>query len=203
MGIAILLSFYCIYGFSNFRNRSQLFLTTFIIALSYAVCYIALNIIIEGGFSEIDWLSIGYLGISALLTLLAYPLIYAFEKVFSFISDVTLLELADTNNKLLRELSRKAPGTFQHSLQVANLAETATSIIGGNTLLIRTAALYHDIGKIMFLKGCDEDGTSIKTQWGIVGDTFIVGCRLPDSLVYSEFNYLNADMKNKKYPRKL
>ena len=137
-----------IYGFSNFRNRSQLFLTTFIIALSYAICYIALNIIIEGGFSEIDWLSIGYLGISALLTLLAYPLIYAFEKVFSFISDVTLLELADTNNKLLRELSRKAPGTFQHSLQVANLAETATSIIGGNTLLIRTAALYHDIGKM-------------------------------------------------------
>lgn len=137
-----------IYGFANFRNRSQLFLTTFIIALSYAVCYIALNIIIEGDFSEIDWSSIGYLGISALLTLLAYPLIYAFEKVFSFISDVTLLELADTNNKLLRELSRKAPGTFQHSLQVANLAEAVTGIIGGNTLLIRTAALYHDIGKM-------------------------------------------------------
>tara|TARA_Y100000766_G_C18907594_1_gene606680 strand:+ start:1084 stop:3213 length:2130 start_codon:yes stop_codon:yes gene_type:complete len=137
-----------IYGFANFRNRSQLFLTTFIIALSYAICYIALNIIIEGDFSEIDWSSIGYLGISALLTLLAYPLIYAFEKVFSFISDVTLLELADTNNKLLRELSRKAPGTFQHSLQVANLAEAITGIIGGNTLLIRTAALYHDIGKM-------------------------------------------------------
>ena len=137
-----------IYGFANFRNRSQLFLTAFIIAMSYAICYIALNIIIEGDFSEIDWSSIGYLGISALLTLLAYPLIYAFEKVFSFISDVTLLELADTNNKLLRELSRKAPGTFQHSLQVANLAEAITGIIGGNTLLIRTAALYHDIGKM-------------------------------------------------------
>lgn len=137
-----------IYGFANFRNRSQLFLTTFIIALSYSVCYIALNIIIEGDFSEIDWLTVGYLGISALLTLLAYPLIYAFEKIFGFISDVTLLELADTNNKLLKELSRKAPGTFQHSLQVANLAEAATSIIGGNALLIRTAALYHDIGKM-------------------------------------------------------
>ena len=108
----------------------------------------SLNIIIEGDFNEIDWLSVGYLGISALLTLLAYPLIYAFEKLFGFISDVTLLELADTNNKILRELSRKAPGTFQHSLQVANLAEAATSIIGGNTLLIRTAALYHDIGKM-------------------------------------------------------
>lgn len=137
-----------IYGFANFRNRSQLFLTTFIIALSYSVCYIALNIIIEGDFSEIDWLTVGYLGVSALLTLLAYPLIYAFEKIFGFISDVTLLELADTNNKLLKDLSRKAPGTFQHSLQVANLAEAATSIIGGNALLIRTAALYHDIGKM-------------------------------------------------------
>lgn len=137
-----------IYGFANFKNRSQLFLTTLVIALSYAICYVALNIIIEGDFSEIDWLTVGYLAISALLTLLAYPLIYMFEKIFGFISDVTLLELADTNNKLLRELARKAPGTFQHSLQVANLAEAATNIIGGNALLIRTAALYHDIGKM-------------------------------------------------------
>ena len=120
-----------IYGFTNFRNRSQLFLTTMVIAFSYALCYIALNIIIEGEFTEIDWLSVGYLGISALLTLLAYPMIYLFEKVFGFISDVTLLELADTNNQLLRELARKAPGTFQHSLQVANLAEAATNLIGG------------------------------------------------------------------------
>ncbi len=137
-----------IYGFSNFRNRSQLFYTTFVIALSYSLCYIALNVIVEGNFSEIDWITIGYLSISALLTLLAYPMIYLFEKVFGFISDVTLLELADTNNKLLRDLARKAPGTFQHSLQVANLAEAATSLIGGNSLLIRTAALYHDIGKM-------------------------------------------------------
>lgn len=137
-----------IYGFANFRNRSQLFYTTLIIALSYALCYISLNIIIEGDFSEIDWYTVGYLGISALLILLAYPLIFLFEKIFGFISDVTLLELADTNNKLLRELARKAPGTFQHSLQVANLAEAATSLIGGNGLLIRTAALYHDIGKM-------------------------------------------------------
>ena len=137
-----------IYGFSNFRNRSQLFYTTIVIALTYTLCYIALNVIVEGSFREIDWITIGYLSISALLTLLAYPLIYLFEKVFGFISDVTLLELADTNNKLLRELARKAPGTFQHSLQVANLAEAATSLIGGNSLLIRTAALYHDIGKM-------------------------------------------------------
>lgn len=137
-----------IYGFSNFRNRSQLFYTVLIIAISYSVCYVALNIIIEGDFAEIDWVTIGFLAIASLFILLAYPLIYAFEKLFGFISDVTLLELADTNNPLLRDLARKAPGTFQHSLQVANLAESATSLIGGNALLIRTAALYHDIGKM-------------------------------------------------------
>lgn len=137
-----------IYGFSNFRNRSQLFYTVLIIAISYSICYVALNIIIEGDFAEIDWVTIGFLAISSLFILLAYPLIYAFEKLFGFMSDVTLLELADTNNPLLRDLARKAPGTFQHSLQVANLAESATSLIGGNALLIRTAALYHDIGKM-------------------------------------------------------
>ena len=89
-----------------------------------------------------------WFGISSMLIMFAYPLIFAFEKMFGFVSDMTLLELSDTNNKLLRELSLKAPGTFQHSLQVANLAEAAIYQVGGNALLIRTAALYHDIGKM-------------------------------------------------------
>jgi putative nucleotidyltransferase with HDIG domain len=137
-----------LYGFVNFSNRSQLFITSMVILLSYSLCYLALNIVIEGDWSKIDWFTFGWLAISAFLTLLAYPVIYIFEKIFGFVSDVTLLELADTNNKLLRELSRKAPGTFQHSLQVANLAEAAIFKIGGDALLIRTAALYHDIGKM-------------------------------------------------------
>jgi len=137
-----------LYGFVNFSNRSQLFITSMVILLSYSLCYLALNIVIEGDFDKINWFTFGWLAISAFLTLLAYPAIYIFEKIFGFVSDVTLLELADTNNKLLRELSRKAPGTFQHSLQVANLAEAAIFKIGGNSLLIRTAALYHDIGKM-------------------------------------------------------
>jgi hypothetical protein len=82
------------------------------------------------------------------LTLLAYPLIYLFEKLFGFISEVTLLELNNTNHKLLRQMATEAPGTFQHSLQVASLAETAIYEIGGNALLVRTGALYHDIGKL-------------------------------------------------------
>jgi putative nucleotidyltransferase with HDIG domain len=79
---------------------------------------------------------------------LAYPLIYAFEKLFGIVSDLTLMELTNSNSKLLRELSIRAPGTFQHSLQVANLAEAAVYRIGGNPLLIRAGALYHDIGKM-------------------------------------------------------
>ena len=80
--------------------------------------------------------------------LISYPLIFVFEKLFGFVTEISLMELTDSNTKLLRELSKKAPGTFQHSLQVANLAEEAIMKIGGNTLLVRAGSLYHDIGKI-------------------------------------------------------
>jgi putative nucleotidyltransferase with HDIG domain len=87
--------------------------------------------------------------ISAMLVLLAYPLIYLTEKFFGFISDFKLLELCDLNHPLLRKLSKEVPGTFQHSLQVANLAEEAIYYIGGNSLLVRAGAMYHDIGKLV------------------------------------------------------
>lgn len=91
---------------------------------------------------------IGWFAANALLLLASYQLIYVFEKVFGFLSDTTLMELSDTNQDLLRKLAEVAPGTFQHSLQVANLAESAIHQIGGNPLLVRTGALYHDIGKM-------------------------------------------------------
>ena len=148
MFIQIVAGMVGLYIFVNFRNRTQLFMTSLIVMFAYCVSYFALNLVIEGDFNKINWLVFAWLGIAAFLIVLAYPIIYLFEKLFGFVSDVTLLELADTNNKLLRELSRKAPGTFQHSLQVANLAEAAIHKIGGNALLLRTAALYHDIGKM-------------------------------------------------------
>jgi putative nucleotidyltransferase with HDIG domain len=89
-----------------------------------------------------------WFGINGILILIAYPLIYIFEKTFGFLSDATLFELSDTNQPLLRKLAETAPGTFQHSMQVANLAEEAIRKVGGNPLLVRTAALYHDIGKM-------------------------------------------------------
>jgi len=107
----------------------------------------SLIVVTEGDLSSIHSADFINYGISAVLVLLAYPLIFLFEKMFGFVSDVTLMELADTNTPLLRELAEKAPGTFQHSMQVANLAEEAIRRIGGNSLLVRAGALYHDIGK--------------------------------------------------------
>lgn len=137
-----------IFSIVNLRIRSQLFITAIVIFLSYSLGYIGFAIIQEGSFSTIDPRLFGYFAISSLMTLLSYPLIYLFEKSFGLVSDVTLMEISDTNSPLLRELASRAPGTFQHSLQVANLAEEAIFQIGGDALLVRTGALYHDIGKM-------------------------------------------------------
>jgi putative nucleotidyltransferase with HDIG domain len=137
-----------IFSIVNMRNRSQIFISSAIIFLTYSVAYIGITIIQEGGSDLIKKVDFAWFGVSAMLTLFSYPLIFVFEKLFGFTSDVSLLELSDTNGKLLRELALRAPGTFQHSLQVANLAEEAIYTIGGNALLVRTGALYHDIGKM-------------------------------------------------------
>ena len=137
-----------IFGFVNYRKRAQLFITAGLIFLTYSVIFFAVSLLQEGDLNQISGRNFTWFAISAGFTMFAFPMIYAFEKMFGFISDITLLELADTNNTLLRELSLKAPGTFQHSLQVANLAEAAIFKVGGNALLIRTAALYHDVGKM-------------------------------------------------------
>jgi putative nucleotidyltransferase with HDIG domain len=137
-----------IFSIVNTRNRSQIFITAALIFLIYSGAFIGINIVQEGGIDALSWQDFAWFGISAMFTLFSYPLIFVFEKIFGFISDVSLLELSDTNGKLLRELASRAPGTFQHSLQVANLAEEAIFTIGGNALLVRTGALYHDIGKM-------------------------------------------------------
>ncbi|MEI6488113.1 MAG: HDIG domain-containing metalloprotein [Bacteroidota bacterium] len=137
-----------IFSIVNMRNRSQIFISSVIIFLTYCVAFTGITIIQEGGVDVLTWFDYAWFGVSATLTLFSYPLIFIFEKIFGLTSDVSLLELSDTNGKLLRELAYRAPGTFQHSLQVANLAEDAIFNIGGNALLVRTGALYHDIGKM-------------------------------------------------------
>lgn len=137
-----------IYSIKNLIRREQFLISAVIITFSYFVAFLGISFIREGTFMNIRWVEFMPFVVSVLLTLLAYPLIYLFEKVFAITSDITLIELTNTNAPLLRELAFTAPGTFQHSLQVANLAENAIYAIGGNALLVRAGALYHDIGKL-------------------------------------------------------
>ncbi len=130
------------------ERRSQFFLTSVWVFLTYSAIYVGMTLIQEGTFKEIQIFQFTKFAINAAFLLFAYPLIYILEKLFGIITEVTLMELGNSNNKLLRELAQKAPGTFQHSLQVANLAEEALFAIGGQTLLARVGALYHDIGKM-------------------------------------------------------
>tara|TARA_B100000949_G_scaffold127566_1_gene112593 strand:- start:82 stop:2118 length:2037 start_codon:yes stop_codon:yes gene_type:complete len=133
---------------SELYKRANLFISVGQITLIYIVGYFAFHAIHEGNLENIEWILFGVFILNGLLTLFAQPLIYMFEKLFGLVSDVSLLELSDTNSKLLKELSDKAPGTFHHSLQVANLAEAAANEIGANAMLVRVGALYHDIGKM-------------------------------------------------------
>jgi len=130
------------------ENRYQFFLTSLIIFSIYSLLYFGLVLTQEGKITNELINNITYFAASALLTLFSYPLIFIFEKTFGYVTDVSLMELSNTNTKLLRKLASKAPGTFQHSIQVANLVEEVILEIGGNALLARAGALYHDIGKI-------------------------------------------------------
>ncbi len=132
----------------DMSQRSQLAQTALYIFLSYVVMYLAFEFIAEGDILRVNWQHIVYFGVSSAFLLFAYVLIYLFEKIFNLISSVTLVELTNINSDLMMEFSERAPGTFQHSLQVSNLATEAAKKINANSLLVRTGALYHDIGKM-------------------------------------------------------
>jgi len=137
-----------IIGLSKMYNRGQLFKTVGLVYLSYLALTLSLYLVGDGSLKGVNWFIALWYGINALLLLASYQLVYIIEKFFGFLSDITLIELSDTNLDLLRKLAEVAPGTFQHSLQVANLAESAVQRVGGNPLLVRAGALYHDIGKM-------------------------------------------------------
>ncbi len=133
---------------SELYKRANIFISVAQITVIYMITYFAFSIIKEGNASQLNFEYFLLFSANGLLSFLSIILIYIYEKLFGLVSDVTLLELSNTNSKLLRELNEKAPGTFQHSMQVANLAEAAANEIGANSMLVRTGALYHDIGKI-------------------------------------------------------
>ncbi|MEI6122626.1 MAG: HDIG domain-containing metalloprotein [Bacteroidota bacterium] len=130
------------------EKRAQFFITSIYIFFTYSLIYIGMSMLQTGSYMGITSQNFMYFSINSALTLLAYPMIVLYERLFGYVTNISLLEYSNTNNKLLRELSQKAAATFQHSLQVANLAEEAARRIGANALLIRTGAMYHDVGKM-------------------------------------------------------
>jgi putative nucleotidyltransferase with HDIG domain len=146
---------------------SSFFWSIFYIFVTFGIGYLGLALIKEGNIYTMDWRNYPYLFISVIFTLLAYPLIPLIERLFGFTSSIRLQELSDLNRPLLKKLSLEAPGTMQHSLQVANLAEAAASAIGANQLLVKVAALYHDIGKtirpVCFIE--NQNGKNPHDDW--------------------------------------
>lgn len=183
---------------SELYKRANLFISVGQITLIYIIAYFAFFVIHEGSVETLKWETFIWFILCGLATLFVQPLIYAYEKIFGLVSDVSLLELSDTNTKLLKELSNKAPGTFHHSLNVANLAEASANEIGANSMLVRVGALYHDIGKMKNPTYYTEnqstginphDELSSKESAGIITDHVINGIEiarknnLPDRVI--------------------
>ncbi len=137
-----------VFSLNKIHRRVHLVKAMFLVMFTYWFVYSALNLIFEGSILNFNYNMMKWFAMSSVFILLVYPMVYIFEKLFGFISDVTLIELSDSNQPLLRKLAEEAPGTFQHSLLIANLAEEVILKIGGNPFLVRAGALYHDIGKI-------------------------------------------------------
>ena len=137
-----------VFSLRELSRRSQLLRTSVIVALAYLGAYVALDLLMNGSFDGFTWRMAAFLAVNAALTSMAYILMFAVERLFGFISVVTLVELADINAPLLMRLSNECPGTFQHSIAVSNLASDAAVRIGADVKLVRAGALYHDIGKL-------------------------------------------------------
>ncbi|MFW6275760.1 MAG: HD family phosphohydrolase, partial [bacterium] len=137
-----------VFSLNKMHRRGHIIMAAMLVFVSYSLVFATLEMIYEGTLAAFNIKMLQWFAISSVLILLVYPLVYVFEKIFGFVSDVTLIELSDTNQPLLRKLAEEAPGTFQHSMQIANIAEDIILKIDGNPFLVRAGALYHDIGKI-------------------------------------------------------
>lgn len=146
--VQIVAGLVAIFSLRELSRRSQLFKTALFITLAYMTMYFAIELMRENDITKIDRSMYTHFIVNGIMLLFAYPLMYLIEKTFGFTSNVTLVELSNTNNELLRKMSEVAPGTFQHSIQVGNLAAEVANKIGAKSQLVRTGALYHDIGKM-------------------------------------------------------
>ncbi|MBP5644243.1 MAG: HDIG domain-containing protein [Bacteroidales bacterium] len=145
--VQLLVSFVAIFTMTKRSSRASYFGTSLAVFVTYVVVYLGMMLIFDGDFDSFSWRIIIIYAGNAFFTMLALPLALLFERIFGFVTDLSLLELSNTNSPLLRKLASEAPGTFQHAMQVADLCEEVIYNIGGNAMLVRTGAMYHDIGK--------------------------------------------------------
>jgi len=188
-----------LFSLAHITKRSHIFKTSIIVFISYSLTYLGIAMIQEGNLHNINWSYLGLFAVNSLMITLSYPLVYLSEKIFGFTSDVTLLELSDTNHSLLKKLSEKAPGTFQHSLQVANIAEELIRNIDGNPLLVRTGALYHDIGKLenpAFFTENQSENFNPHNKLSCIESAQIIIKHVPDGLVLAKKYNLPTAISN-------
>lgn len=187
-----------IYSLRELSKRSQLFKTAILVTLASAAVYFALELVRDNDMSKIDRSMYSHLFINGIALLFAYPLMYLIEKAFGFTSNVTLIELSNTNNELLRKMSEVAPGTFQHSIQVGNLAAEIANKIGAKSQLVRTGALYHDIGKMINPVFFTENQTGINphTNMSLIESAQIVISHVTEGLKMAEKYNLPSIIKN-------
>ena len=188
-----------IFSLRELSQRSQLFRTAFLVILTYAAVYFAFELITENDLTKINGSMYTYFVINGVLLLFTYPLLFLVEKTFGFTSNVTLVELSNINNSLLRRMSETVPGTFQHSMQVANLAAEAANRIGAKSQLVRTGALYHDIGKMenpVFFTENQSGGVNPHKNLGYEQSAQVVISHVTDGLKLAEKNNLPKVIKD-------
>ena len=187
-----------IYALHDLQQRSQLFQTAVIATAVSILTAMAFDFAQGMEIKSLDNMLYVYLFINGIFLLFSYPLLYLVEKLFGFVSSVTLIELSNINNPLLRRLSKEAAGTFNHSMQVANLAADAASKIGAKVLLVRTGAMYHDIGKLknpaFFTE--NQSGVNPHDQLSPEGSARIIISHVPEGLKLAEKNHLPSAVKS-------
>ncbi len=180
-------------------SRSQMFRCVLFVFLTYALSYLCYEVIVENDIKKINFVMYIYFTINAILLLFAYPLMFIVEKLFGFVSNVTLIEISNINSELLRKLSQDAPGTFQHSMQVSNLAADAARNIGANSLEVRTGALFHDIGKTLnpiYFTENQSGGINPHNQLSPEESARIIIKHVTDGLALADKHHLPRSIKN-------
>lgn len=188
-----------IFSLRELSQRSQLFRTALLVILTYAAVYFAFELITENDLSKFNGSMYTYFVINGVLLLFTYPLLFLVEKTFGFTSNVTLVELSNINNNLLRRMSETVPGTFQHSMQVANLAAEAANRIDAKSQLVRTGALYHDIGKMenpVFFTENQSGGVNPHKNLSYEQSSQVVIGHVTDGLKLAEKNNLPKVIKD-------